>query len=326
MKIVKYLKNPLLIINRLRVKKLFSKRGQKIEDEIYLKKAFKLFMGKKLNLKNPLTFSEKLQWLKLYNRKPEYTTMVDKYAVKEYIAEKIGEEHVIKTLGVWDRFDDIDFNALPQQFVLKTTHDSGGLSICRDKSTFDKEKAREKIEKSLEREYFYVWREWPYKDVKPRIIAEQYMEQKGCDELTDYKFYCFNGEPKFLYISQGLSNHETARIQYVSLDWEKMAVRRTDFPEMDKLPPKPITYDKMIEFSKTFSKNIPFLRVDFYEINGKLYFSELTFSPGAGLTKFEPESWDYKFGDWITLSEKGKIDRITAKCADDLANKSSFYI
>ncbi len=278
-----------------------SKRAKKLSDERCLKLKFYAYMGKKLNLKNPQTFSEKLQWLKLYNRKPEYTKMVDKYAVKEYVAEKIGEEYVIKTLGVWDRFDDIDFNALPHKFVLKTTHDSGGVVICKDKNSFDIKNAKAKLEKSLNRDYFITAREWPYKDVKPRIIAEQYMEQKGCDELTDYKFYCFNGEPKFLYISQGLSNHETARIQYVSLDWEKMEIKRADYPNIDELPPKPITYDKMIEFSKIFSKNIPFLRVDFYEINGKLYFSELTFSPGAGLTKFEPESWDYKFGEWIKL-------------------------
>ena len=173
---------------------------QNLSDEAYLKLVYRLIFGRKLNLKNPKTFNEKLQWLKLYNRKPEYTLMVDKYEVKGYIAEQIGEEYVIPTLGVWDNFDDIDFDSLPNQFVLKCTHDSGGLVICKDKSNLDITKAREKINKALTRRFYYFGREWPYKNVKPRIIAEKYMVDKTVDELRDYKFFCFGGVCKCLKV------------------------------------------------------------------------------------------------------------------------------
>ena len=273
-----------------------------LSDKTYIKTMYYAKMGKKLDLKDPKTVSEKLQWLKLYDRKPEYTTMVDKYAAKSYVAERIGEEYIIPTLGVWDSFDEIDFDSLPEQFVLKCTHDSGGLVICRDKSKLDKEVTQRKIEKSLKANYFWNGREWPYKNVKPRIIAEKYMEDGGNPDLKDYKFYCFGGEPKFLYISHGLSNHATAHINFISLDWEKMPFRRTDFAEFDILPPKPKNFDLMIEFCKKLSADIPFLRVDFYDINEKLYFGELTFFPGSGFTILEPKEWDLKLGQWIDLS------------------------
>jgi len=276
-----------------------------LSDRSYIKIMFYMNIGKKLDLKAPKTFNEKLQWLKLYDRRPEYIQLVDKYEVKKYIANQIGDKYVIPTLGVWDRFDDIDFDALPDQFVLKCTHDSGGLVICKSKAQFDKDVARKKINACLNRNYYWHGREWPYKNVKPRIIAEQYMEQNGEKDLTDYKFYCFNGEPKFLYVSVGLSNHETAQIGFLDLDWELMPMRRTDFAELTNIPPKPINFDKMVEFARELSHNIPFLRVDFYEINGKLYFGELTFYPGAGFTVLKPEEWDKTFGDWITLPPKG---------------------
>ena len=270
-----------------------------LPDKPYLKLMYRTHMGKPLHLKNPQTFNEKLQWLMLFNRKPEYTTMVDKYAAKEFVANLIGEEYIIPTLGVWDSFDEIDFDALPNQFVLKCTHDSGGLVICRDKNSLDITSARNKIEHFLKRNFYRVHREWPYKNVKPRIIAEQYMEDSGSPDLKDYKFYCFNGEPKFLYLSQGLSNHATAKISFVSLDWEKMPFHRTDFAEFEELPPKPANFDLMVEFCKKLAKDIPFLRVDFYDINGQLYFGELTFFPGAGLTPLKPEEWELKLGEWI---------------------------
>ena len=277
-----------------------------IPDKIYLKMFFGVVMGQKLDLADPKSFSEKLQWLKLYYHKPEMTVMVDKFAVKEYISDKIGAEYVIPTIGVWDRFDDIDFETLPSKFVLKTTHDSGGIAVCRDKTAFDFRSTKNKIQRSLRRNYYKVHREWPYKNVKPRIIAEQYMEDAGKKDLTDYKFYCFNGEPKFLYVSSGLSDHSTAKINYVSLEWEKEPFRRTDYAEFDELPSKPVNFDKMVELSKILAKGIPFLRVDFYEINGKIYFGELTFFPGSGYTAFDPPEWDYIIGTWINLPQKNK--------------------
>ena len=275
-----------------------------ISDKLFLKMQYKATFGKKLDLKNPKTYNEKLQWLKLYNRKTIYTEMVDKYEAKKYVSELIGEEYIIPTLGVWDNFDDIDFDKLPDKFVIKCTHDSGSVVICRDKNTFDLDKAKTKINKSLKRSLFWHGREWPYKNLKPRIIAEQYLEDEFSKELSDYKFYCFNGEPRILYVSRGLENHETARISFVTLDWEQAPVKRGDFKSFEQLPPKPKTFDLMMELAKKLSENIPFLRVDFYDINGQLYFGELTFFPGAGFTVLEPEEWDYTLGNWIRLPEK----------------------
>ncbi len=300
----KYIINPKKIIYYLKEKRLHSSWGEKLDDETYLKRLFKLRMGYELNLEEPKTYNEKLQWLKLYDRKPIYTDMVDKYEAKKYVAAIIGEEYIIPTLGVWDKVEDIDFNSLPNQFVLKCTHDSGGLVICRDKKNLDLDSVRAKLERSLKRDYFIYSREWPYKNVKHRIIAEQYMETGGDTDLIDYKFYCFNGEPKFLYISHGLSNHATARISYVSFDWKKQPFKRNDYADFEELPPKPINFDKMIELSRKLSVGVAFLRVDFYEINGKIYFGELTFFPGAGLTKFDPSEWDEKLGEWIKLPQK----------------------
>ncbi len=302
-KLIKYAIDPVYRIG------IDSRRGKydHLPDKEYLEKRLSIITKKKIELDSPQTFNEKLQWLKLYDRKPIYTTMVDKYAVKQYIAEKIGEEYIIPTLGVWDSFDEIDFNKLPSQFVLKCTHDSGGLVICRDKTNLDMQKTKNRISKSLKHDFYMRGREWPYKNVPRRIIAEQYMEDAGHEDLRDYKFYCFNGEPKFLYLSESLSNHSKARISFVSMDWEKMPVKRNDYAEFDALPDKPVSFDLMIDLCKKLSENIPFLRVDLYEINGKVYFGELTFFPGSGFTMFEPEEWDYTFGSWITLPSKTDV-------------------
>lgn len=281
-----------------------SSFAKRLSDEKFLKLKYYAHMGKRLNLSTPRTFNEKLQWLKLNDRKPEYTVMVDKYAVKKYVSDRIGDQYIIPTLGVWDRPEDIDFESLPDQFVLKVTHDSGGLVICRDKATLDKEATIQKLHKSLQRDYYQVHREWPYKNVKRRIIAEKYMENGKDPDLSDYKFYCFGGEPKFLYVSRGLSDHSTASISYVSLNWEKQPFKRNDFADFDVLPPKPLNFDKMLDLSRQLSADIPFLRVDFYEINGLLYFGELTFFPGSGFTAFDPPEWDHKIGEWITLPIK----------------------
>ncbi len=274
----------------------------------FIKRAYYVNFGKKIDLKHPVTFNEKLQWLKLYDRRPEYTTMVDKYAVKQYVAERIGEEYIIPTLGVWDKFEDIDFDQLPNQFVLKCTHDSGGLVICRDKSKFDIIAARKIINKYLRRDFYSVNREWPYKNVKHRIIAEAYMEDNSSPDLTDYKFYCFNGEPRFLYVSQGLSDHSTASISFLTLNWKFAPYERTDFKPLTELPPKPKQFEKMVEIARVLSHGIDFLRVDLYEINEKVYFSELTFSPGAGLTQFKNPEHDVEIGAMLELTLKGESE------------------
>ncbi len=272
-----------------------------IPDKQYLKLMYRIRIGKKLNLKNPQTFNEKLQWLKLYDRKWEYTMMVDKCEVKEYIADKIGKEYIIPTLGVWNSFDEIDFDKLPNQFVLKCTHDSGGLVICRDKKNLDMTATRKKIEKSRKSNFYWVGREWPYKNVKPRIIAEQYMEDSNDHELRDYKVYCFNGKAKFLYLSKGLENHATARINYVNLDWTPAEFRRSDYKEFEELPPKPEHLDNIIKLAEKLAQNHNFIRADFYEINKKVYFGELTFFPGNGFTPFTSNEDDLRMGQMLDL-------------------------
>lgn len=274
-----------------------------MSDKEYITRMFKIRMGYNLDLDNPKTFNEKIQWLKLYDRKPIYTSMVDKYTAKQYVADRIGEEYIIPTLGVWDKFDDIDFDDLPNQFVLKCTHDSGGLVICRDKNFLDKQKAKEKIERSLKKNYYWSGREWPYKDVKPRIIAEQYMEDTRTEELRDYKFFCFDGVAKALFIA----TERQKEGEEVKFDFYDMNFKHLDFrqghPNAAECPAKPETFNEMRKIAERLSKGIPHLRVDFYEVNGKAYFGELTFSHFSGMVPFDPEEWDTTFGEWIKLPE-----------------------
>lgn len=269
-------------------------------DRIYLKLLFEARTGKKLNLDNPQTFNEKLQWLKLYNRKPEYTQMVDKCEAKKHVAERIGDEYIIPTLGVWDRFDQIDFDALPDRFVLKCTHDSGGLIICRDKATLDKKKAKAKIERSLKKNYYWASREWPYKNVRPRIIAEQYVEDNfGTDSLPVYKIMTFGGVPKIIQTIQN-DKMPNESIDYFDADWNLLDLRQ-NYPNSEKPFDRPEKLEEMLSLAKTLSQGLPFLRVDFYQVKGKVYFSEYTFYSDTGLATFDPPEWDETLGEWIQL-------------------------
>lgn len=274
-----------------------------IPDKKYLNMWHKAMYGKKINFKNPKTFTEKLQWLKLYNRNLEDVKLVDKYEAKKYIADRIGEEYIIPNIGVWDSVDEIDLNSLPDRFVLKCTHDSGSVVICRDKSKFDFEAAKAKLDRKMKKSLFWLMREWHYKKLKPRIIAEQYMENTDMNlkELRDYKFYCFNGEAKYLYVSEGLENHATAKISFLNLDWSFADFGRSDFAPFTELPEKPKAYEKMLELANQLSKGHAFLRVDLYEINGKIYFSELTFFPAGGFMPFDTLESDCKLGELIEL-------------------------
>lgn len=302
MKILKkciiYIKKPYKIILYLASKN----KIKFIKDDQFLKIMYYDRLGKKLNLDNPRTFSEKLQWLKLNNRKEEYTKMVDKYEVREYIADKIGEEYLIPILGVYDRFEDINFEELPKQFVIKCTHDSGGVVICKDKENLDKEQLRRKFNKLLNRNYYYSSREWPYKNVKPRIICEKYMVDDSGDELKDYKFMCFNGEVKCLFVCLNRNSSNGLNVDFYDLEWNIMPFERK-YENSGKKIKKPKNFDKMIELSKELSKDIPFLRVDFYEIKGKVYFGELTFYPGSGMEEFRPYKYDEILGSWINLAK-----------------------
>lgn len=265
-------------------------------DEIYLKILYRYKMKKKLNIKDPKTYNEKLQWLKLYDRNPEYTKMVDKYEVKNYVSKLIGEEYIIPTIGVWDRFEDIDFDSLPEQFVLKCTHDSGGLIICKDKSKLDINEVKKKINHCLKRNYYLNTREWPYKNVKPRIIAEKYMIDESGEGLKDYKFFCFDGEVKSLFIAsdRGIDT----RFDFYDMSFNHLNFRN-GYPNSDKKIICPKGFEQMKELSRTLSKGLPQARIDFYDINGKVYFGEITFFHWSGLMPFEPEEWDYTFGEWI---------------------------
>ena len=270
-------------------------------DSSYLKKEYYSRFQRKLSLTDPKSFNEKIQWLKLYDRKPIYSTMVDKYVAKQYVAKIIGEEHIIPTLGVWDRFDDIDFDSLPDRFVLKCTHDSGGMVICKDKSSFDKKAARKRIKKCLKRNYYWAGREWPYKNVPRKIIAEKLLQGESGEEVKDYKVWCFNGIAKCTMVCRGRFSEEGLHNTFYDREWNVMLVKRPSHPIAEIPDEKPINYEKMIEIAEELSQRIPFLRVDFYEVGGKLYFGELTFYPAAGFEGFEPEEWDYTFGEWLQL-------------------------
>lgn len=277
-KLIEFLKSPLKIFVFL------ANRGINFfDDETYLKIRYRATFHKKLNLKEPKTFDEKLQWLKLNDRKDFYTTLVDKYEVKNYISKIIGEEYVIPTIGIYDTFDEINFDELPNQFVIKCTHDSGGLVIVKNKERLDIKKTRKKINRSLKRNYYFPGREWPYKNVKPRIIVEEYKEDKKYNELRDYKLYAFNGKCDYVMLCLDRFNGGTKFI-YFDKNWNMKkefsydGIKYGDTITVDK----PKNLKNMFEFAKILSKNIPFLRVDFYEVDGKLYFGELTFFPSSG--------------------------------------------
>ncbi len=271
-----------------------------VPNEPFLKLKYRCYTGTKLNLKNPQTYTEKLQWLKLHDHNPIYTSLVDKYEVKKYVANIIGEEYIIPTLGVWDRPEDIEWDKLPGQFVLKCTHDSGGLAICRDKKTFDRDKAIQKLRKSLKFDYYKAGREWPYKNVSRRIIAEKFMEDEKTGELRDYKFFCFDGDVKALFVATDRQNREEPYFDFFDMDYNHLEIL-SGHPNAPVPPAKPSQFDKMKELAGKLSKGFCHVRVDFYEVNGKVYFGEMTFYHHTGMVLFEPYKWNEIFGDWIKL-------------------------
>ena len=284
---------------------VLASRGMKkhTPPEAFLKKMYKISIGKELNLENPVYYTEKLQWLKLYDHRDIYTTMVDKYEVKRYVADKIGDEYVIPAIGVWERAEDIEFDSLPERFVLKTTHDSGGIVICKDKSNLDIPAARKKLNWLLKREYYYCNREWPYKNVKPRIIAEPYMEDSRSCELRDYKFFTFGGVPKVLYIAQGRGRNAQTVADFFDMEFNHLPF--TIDHDMAEIPPKkPEQFELMKELAAKLSQGTPQLRVDFYEVDGKVYFGEMTFFHCSGFEEFHPVEWNKTFGDWVVLPDR----------------------
>lgn len=284
-KIINFFNNPLQFLvwlDKINVLRL--------SDKNYISILYKTVFKQKINLDNPKTFNEKLQWLKLNDRKDVYTMMVDKYKAKEYVSKIIGKEYIINTLGVYDSFDSIDFEKLPNQFVMKCTHDSGGLVIVKDKNKLNIKEARKKITKSLKNNYYLLGREWPYKNVEPKIIVEEYMEDYKYNELRDYKVYAFNGKCDYVMLCFDRFN-DGPKFIYFDKDWNMKKEFSNDgmkYGDVIKID-KPKNLNKMFEFSKILSENIPFVRVDFYEVNGNLYFGELTFYPSSGLDNSRPK-------------------------------------
>lgn len=294
MNIKKFLNDPWQIIISLNNRNLLKI----LPDKLYLKLMYRARIGKKLNLRTPQTFNEKIQWLKLYDRSDIQTLMVDKYLVKKYITDLLGERYVIPLYGVWDKFDEINFDKLPNQFVLKCTHNSGGIVICKDKENFDKEEARKIIEKCLKTKYFYKGREWPYRKVKPRIIAEKYICDKNTNDLPDYKVMVFNGEPQIVQVHKGRYFNHTQ--DFYNLKWEKLDIYQ-GCPISEKVDEKPVFIDEMLELSKIIASNQKLVRIDWYYVDNQLLFGEATYFDGSGFIPFEPEKWDYEFGKMIDL-------------------------
>lgn len=286
------------LLKRSKIAKIIIRR---LPDKLYLKLAFRYYMKKKLNLKNPQTYNEKLQWLKLYDRNPNYITMVDKYEAKEYIAGIVGEEYIIPSLGVWDSWESIDFKKLPDRFVLKTTHDSGGVVVVKDKSSMNYMEVKEKLTNSLQHNFYLSGREWPYKNVRPRILAEQYMEDSKTQELRDYKFFVFNGKCKLMFVASDRQKPgEETKFDFFDMEYRWLPIVN-GHPNAKTPPDKPSGFELMKDLSEKIAKGFPHLRVDFYEVDGKVYVGELTLYHWSGLVPFRPEKWDYKMGKWLKL-------------------------
>lgn len=287
---------------RLYIRYAFHKLNaisKSLSDEEYLSQFYKIMFGKRLNLSEPKTFNEKMQWLKLYNRNPSYTVMVDKHLSKRLVSRIIGDNYVAKEYGCWDSFDEIDFANLPNSFVLKTTHGCGTILICKNKCSCDYLSYRDTFQQSLEDNFYYHLREWPYKDVEPKIIAEEYLSDGQNSILPVYKFFCFNGAPYLVQVIQNDKQYNES-IDYMDMKWNRLKLKQ-NFPNSKVLLPKPECFEKMKEVCTKLTKGIPFVRCDLYAIGTKIYFSEFTFFSDAGFEPFHPKKWDLILGEKIIL-------------------------
>lgn len=284
-------------------RKMFKRVCRYVPDKIYLQLQYLKHFHCLPNLKKPQTFNEKLQWLKLYDRRPEYSIMVDKYLAKEYVAKIIGEEYIIPTIGVWRTIGEIDWDSLPNQFVLKWNHDSGSIVICKDKSQLDKEEAIRILKRKEHSSGYWYGREWPYKNVKPCIIAEKYMEDED-GELKDFKFFSFDGETKAMFVATDRFNkEEDTKFDFYDSQFNHMPFTN-GHPNASRNLKKPQNFELMKQLASKLSKGYPHIRIDFYEVNGKVYFGELTLYHWSGFVPFNPSMYDKMFGDWIKLPSK----------------------
>ena len=296
----KYFKEPRLVFGKLLeyASPLFP------DDRRYLKMLYRLKVGEPLDLENPRSYTAQIQWLKLNYRNPSLSLYIDKYEVKKTVAELIGPQYVIPTLGIWEKVDEIDFDRLPDQFVLKGTHDSKSVVICRDKSRFDIDSARKKLQHSLSRNSYPPMREWAYKAVRPRIIAEELIKDPAHPEgLVDYKFFCFDGQVKASYLASGRAKGKVC-FDFFDRDFHHLPVYNEHHPHSSQPLPKPENYEEMVRIAETLSKGFPHVRIDLYSIgNEKVYFGEYTFYHAGGMSEFTPREWDYTFGSWFRMPE-----------------------
>ena len=292
---ISLLKNPYIFIMGL------DKNGllKWMPDSLFAKLSFHGMMGTKLHLDNPVTFNEKLQWLKVYDHREEYALYVDKIAAKKTVGDIIGYQHIVPTLGVWDKAEQIDFSSLPSQFVLKCNHDQGSVILVRDKNKINQTDIIKKLNSKLRENAYYGTREYPYKNIIPQVFAEKYLG----DNIIDYKFYCFNGEPRFLYCGQGLTEDHSLKIDFYDLDWNVMPFYRTDYQRLGNIE-RPAHLDEMIEIARKLSKDVPFVRIDLFEIENTVYFSEFTLCPASGFMPFEPSEYDKIVGEWLSLPDR----------------------
>ena len=275
-----------------------------LPDRIYLKKLYKKRMGEELNLKAPKSYTEKLNWLKLHDRNPAYTLMVDKFGVREYISEKIGEEYLVPLIGSWSSVEDIDFTQLPNEFVLKCNHDNG-IIVCNNKENLDVDNVKKELQFHLNRDYYKKAREWPYKNVDRKIICEQFMKNTDGDPLVDYKLFCFNGVPRFVMVNSDRFSKDTKlKTDIYDMEWNYMNMQDGPYPMAGDVFEKPECLEEMRFLAEKLSKGIPFVRVDFNYWNKQLYFGELTFYHSAGFESFQPKEWDNKLGEWLKLPTK----------------------
>ena len=268
---------------------------KKIPDDKYLKRRFKQITGMNLNLDNPQSFN-----VKIHERNPILTTLVDKAEVKKWVSDIIGEEYVIPTYGVFEKFEDIDFSRLPKQFVIKCTHDSGSSIICLDKDKLNLRNTRKRINKCLKKNTYWASREWAYKDVRPRIIIEKCIGDLAESDIIDYKMMCFNGKVKCLFTCTDRHSEDGLKVTFFDCDWNVLPFER-HYPKSKEEIKKPINFENLILLAEKIARDLVFARVDFYDIEGKIYFGEVTLYPGAGTEEFSPQEWDYKIGSMLEL-------------------------
>lgn len=289
---MKLIKQPIKLIPALGANGVFNW----LPDKIYIQLLYYCKTGRFINLDAPATFNEKLQWLKLYDRNYKYIKLVDKIEAKHVVGRLIGQEHIVPIYGIWKNANAIDFSGLPNEFVLKCNHDQGSVILVKDKTIIDKDKTIYFLNRRLKRSPYPGTREYIYSKIERRIFAEKYLG----DSIIDYKFYCFSGEPKFLYCGQGLTENHTLKIDFFDMEWNRMPFYRTDYERLGNVA-KPKTFNEMVMIAKELSKGLPFVRIDLFEVNDNVYFSEFTLCPASGFMPFVPEEYDMIVGNWLEL-------------------------